>query len=178
MKRKRKPTEPVFKEYNQDQMWLLPPSLDELIPANHLVRTVNAAIDGMDIQPLLKSYKGGGTSSYHPRMLLKVLIYAYTQKIYTSRKIAKALREDITFMWLAGNNKPDFRTINRFRAVILKEGIAAIFTGVLELLLEKGLIRFENYFLDGTKIEADANKYSYVWNKTVQRNKVKVCEQV
>lgn len=178
MKRKRKPTEPVFKEYNQDQMWLLPPSLEELIPANHLVRTVNAAIEGMDIQPLLKSYKGGGTSSYHPRMLLKVLIYAYTQKIYTSRKIAKALREDITFMWLAGNNKPDFRTINRFRAVILKEGIEAIFIGVVELLLEKGLIRFENYFLDGTKIEADANKYSYVWKRTVQRNKEKVCEQV
>ncbi len=100
-------------------MWLLPSSLDELIPTNHLVRTVNAAIEGMDIQPLLKSYKGGGTSSYHPRMLLKVLLYAYTQKIYTSRKIAKALREDITVMWLAGNNKPDFRTINRFRAVIL-----------------------------------------------------------
>lgn len=178
MRRKRKPTEPVFKEYTQDQMWLLPPSLEELIPTNHLVRTVNAAIDGMDIRPLVKSYKGGGTSSYHPRMLLKVLIYAYTQKIYTSRKIAKALREDITFMWLAGNNRPDFRTINRFRAVVLKEGIGAVFSGVLELLIEKGLIRYENYFLDGTKIEADANKYSYVWKKTVKRNKERVCEQV
>ena len=174
MKKKRKPIPPVFKEYNQEQMWLLPPSLEELISPTHLVRTVNAAINGMDLKNILKAYKGGGTSSYHPQMLLKVLIYAYTQKIYSSRTIAKALRENIHFMWLSGNNRPDFRTINRFRSTILKENIETVFAAVVELLLEKGFIKFENYFLDGTKIEANANKYSFVWGKATRKYKDKL----
>ena len=88
MKKKRRTPKPVFKEYNQDQMWLLPPSIDELVPQNHVVRTVNQAIDAMNIDFMLSRYRGGGCSSYHPKMMLKVLIYAYTQKIYTSRMIA------------------------------------------------------------------------------------------
>ena len=178
MKKKRKRPAPVFKEYNQEQMWLFPPSLDELIPSTHIVRTVNAAINQMDLTHILKVYKGGGTSSYHPQMLLKVLIYAYTQKVYSSRNIAKGLRENINFMWLAGNNRPDFRTINRFRSLILKENIERVFVAVLDLLLEKGLIKFDNYFLDGTKIEADANKYSFVWGKSTKKYKERLQEQV
>ncbi|GIV65266.1 MAG: hypothetical protein KatS3mg046_526 [Bellilinea sp.] len=95
---KRKPAAPVFKPYVMGQPYLLPPSYDDLIEPGHLVRVVNHAIDQIDLSPLLAQYKGGGTSSYHPKMLLKVLLYAYTQKIYTSRKIAKALRENIHFM--------------------------------------------------------------------------------
>jgi len=72
--------------------------IGSMIPDNHLVRVVNTAIERMDLKPLLKHYKGGGTSSYHPKMMLKVLVYAYTQKLYSSRKIAKALRENIHFM--------------------------------------------------------------------------------
>jgi len=178
MKKKRKSSAPVFKEYNHEQMWLFPPSIDELIPQNHVVRTINTAINGMNISHILGLYKGGGTSSYHPQMLLKVLIYAYTQKIYSSRNIAKALRENINFMWLAGNNRPDFRTINRFRTVILRENIEKIFSSVLELLFEKGFIKFENYFLDGTKIEADANKYSFVWGKSTKQYKERLQKQV
>ena len=178
MKKKRKRPAPVFKEYNQDQMWLFPPSIDELIPQSHIVRTVNTAINGMKISHILRAYKGGGTSSYHPQMLLKVLIYAYTQKVYSSRNIAKALRENINFMWIAGNNRPDFRTINRFRSKILKENIENVFSSVLELLLEKGFIKFENYFLDGTKIEADANKYSFVWGKSTKQYKERLQTQV
>jgi transposase len=178
MKKKRKRAQPVFKEYNQDQMWLFPPSLDELVPKNHVVRTINAAMTSMDLSHIVKAYKGGGTSSYHPQMLLKVLIYAYTQKVYSSRRIAKALRENIHFMWLAGNNRPDFRTINRFRSTILKENIGRVFAGVIELLLERGLIKFENYFLDGTKIEADANKYSFVWGKSTKKYKERLQSQV
>ncbi|HOP31613.1 MAG TPA: IS1182 family transposase [Spirochaetota bacterium] len=178
MKKKRKRPAPVFKEYNQDQMWLFPPSIDELIPQNHIVRTVNTAINGMDLSHILRSYKGGGTSSYHPQMLLKVLIYAYTQKIYSSRNIAKALRENINFMWISGNNRPDFRTINRFRSIILKENIEKIFSSVLELLFEKGFVKFENYFLDGTKIEANANKYTFVWGKSTKHYKERLQKQV
>jgi transposase len=178
MKKKRKRALPVFKEYNQEQMWLLPPSLDELVPKNHVVRTINVAMNSMDLSYIIKTYKGGGTSSYHPMMLLKVLIYAYTQKIYSSRRISKALRENIHFMWLAGNNRPDFRTINRFRSTILKENIEQVFAAVIELLVDKGLIKFENYFLDGTKIEADANKYSFVWKKSTKKYKERLQSQV
>jgi transposase len=101
----------TFKAYHQNQIFLLPPSFDDLIPQNHLVRTLNETIDQLNIDPLLKSYKGGGASIYHPKMMIKVLNYAYLNKIYTSRKIAKALREDVNFMWLSGMNRPDYRTI-------------------------------------------------------------------
>ena len=107
-------------------------------------------------------------------MMLKVLVYAYTQKLYSSRQIAKALRENIHFMWLSGNNTPDFRTINRFRSSVMKELIDEVFKNVLELFVEEGLIKFENYFLDGTKIEANANRYSYVWKKNLERHKAKL----
>src|SRR5690349_6731674 len=106
----------VFKQYNQQQALLLPPCLEELIPTKHLVRVVNEVVESMDICDLIKLYEGGGTSAYHPRMLLKVLLYAYSVKIYTGRKIAKALDENIHFMWLSGMSRPDFRTINNFRS--------------------------------------------------------------
>src|SRR5512139_753453 len=117
---KRKPAAPVFKPYVMNQPHLLPPNLDEWIDEHHLVRVVNEVIDQLDLKSVMARYTGGGTSSYHPQMLLKVLVYAYTQKIYSSRRIAKALREDIHFMWLSGGQRPDFRTINDFRGSRMK----------------------------------------------------------
>lgn len=169
---------PVFKEYTMGQIVLLPRNLEEEIEANHLVRVVNASIEKMDLRVVYEQYKGGGTSSYHPKMLLKVLIYAYTQQIYSSRKIAKALRENIHFMWLSGNSQPDFRTINRFRGVVMKATIGEIFAAVLSLLKEGGYVKLENYFVDGTKLEANANKYSFVWAKNTQRYKAQVQARV
>jgi transposase len=131
----------TFKAYNMNQPALLPASLDELVPKEHLVRVVNQTIEELSIEPLLKRYKGGGTSSFHPKMMLKVMVYAYTQKTYTSRKIAKALRENIQFMWISGGNKPDFRTINRFRGSVMKEVVGEVFTSVIEYLLEKKYVR-------------------------------------
>lgn len=160
----------TFKEYQPNQL-MLPTDIELHVPTKHLVRVVNEAIERMDIEPLLLQYKGGGTSSNHPKMMLKVMVYAYTQKLYSSRQISKALRENIHFMWLSGNNKPDFRTINRFRTSIMKGIIDEVFKSVLELLIEEGLVKLENYFLDGTKIEANANRYTYVWKKNVQRHK-------
>ena len=176
MKRKNPP--PVFKEYVQGQVVFLPTDIEAQIPPKHLVRIVNSSIEKMDLSALLAQYKGGGTSSYHPKMLLKVLVYAYTQQIYSSRKIAKALRENIYFMWLSGNQRPDFRTINRFRSEVVQDVIEVIFTSVLELLIEGGYVKLENYFLDGTKIEANANKYSWVWAKSTKRYKQKLQEKV
>jgi transposase len=82
-------TSVIFKQYHQQQSLLLPPSLEELIGEKHLVRVVNEVVESMDISDLINLYQGGGTSSYHPRMLLKVLLYAYSVNIYTGRKIAE-----------------------------------------------------------------------------------------
>lgn len=122
-------------------------------------------INSVDRSILEAQYEGGGTSAYDPQMLLKVLIYAYTQRIFTSRQIAKALRENVNFMWLSGMNRPDFRTINRFRGKVMKAVINEVFYGIIDQLLEMGMIDLQSYFVDGTKIEANAHKYSFAWKK-------------
>lgn len=165
-----------FKRYEMNQPQLLPPSLDELIPEKHLVRVINELIEKLDLEPIESSYKGGGTTSYHPRMLLKLIIYAYTGKNYSGRQIAKLVRENIHYMWLSGGNQPDFRTINRFRSERLKGKIQGVFTEVLEKLIEGGYVKLEHYFVDGTKIEANANRYSYIWKKSTY-NRRKALEQ-
>lgn len=168
---------PVFKKYEQHQLSMLPINIEDLIPENHVVRVVDRAIDNININPLLKKYLGGGTSSYHPLMMLKVIIYAYVDKIYSCRKIAKACRENVMYMWLSGNQRPDFMTINRFRSKRMKDVIFNVFAEVVNLLEEEKYITFENYFMDGTKIEANANKYSWVWGKSTKRYKGKLVEK-
>ena len=148
----------IFKTYDQDQLSLLPPSYDDLVPINHPVRIVNTIIEHVDISALEKSYKGGGTSSYHPRMLLKVIIYAYLRNLYSSRKIEQALSENIHFMWLSGQSKPDHNTINDFRGKRLRGHLKKIFHQVVLLLVEQGVISLKDIFVDGTKIEATINQ--------------------
>ncbi|MDX1636334.1 MAG: IS1182 family transposase [Balneolaceae bacterium] len=160
----------VFKSYNQQQPTLLPPSLDELLPEHHQVRFINGVIDRLDISAILQTYPGGGASSYHLRLLLKILIYGYVQRIYSSRRLAKATREQIPFMWLAAGAAPDFRTINHFRRHRLPGGgVKAIFTQVMGLLVEQGLVDLTEYTLDGTVLEANARRHSAVWAKNAQR---------
>lgn len=161
----------TFKQTHQQQLLMLPPALEELIPQKHLVRTVNRCIEELDVAVLLKQYKGGGASIFHPKMMLKVLVYAYLSKIYSSRNIARACREDVNFMWLAGNNKPDFRTVNHFRSGRLKAVIDEVFGSMLKLMIAGKLVRLENYFVDGTVLRADAHQYSYVWKKSAQKHK-------
>src|SRR5690606_38740721 len=160
-----------FKEYNQQQIQLLPPSLEELIPQNHLVRVVNQVVERLDISSIINQYPGGGASAYHPKMLIKVLLYGYAVKIYTGRKIAKALAQDVTFMWLAAYSRPDFRTINLFRSGILKDTIEDLFKELLLFLVEYEYVKVENYFTDGTTFRADANGNQVVWKKNSKRYK-------
>jgi transposase len=166
----------TFKQYNMNQQ-NLPVSFDSMIPPNHLVRTVNQVIEDMSLQYILSSYKGGGASNYHPRMLLKIILYGYTQKVRSSRQIAKAVRENLNFMWLAGGNQPDFRSINRFR-LKMKTAVEAVFQELMTYLVDKGLVKLETYFLDGTKIEANANKYSFVWKDSTAKNREKLRQKV
>ena len=110
--------------------------------------------------------------------MLKVIVYAYTQRIFSGRQIAKALRENIHFMWISGMNTPDFRTINRFRSEIMKDIIDEVFAFVLKTMIMDGYVKVENYFLDETKIEANANRYSFVWAKSVKKNREKLTVNV
>lgn len=130
----------VFKPYIQHQTVLLPPSLEELIPQDHLVRVVNFVIDQLDIDPLLAEYKGGGTSSYHPRMMLKAWVFGYMMKVHSCRTLAKALREHIPFMWLAGMQQPDFRTLNDFRTKRMKGVIGDVFKQVVLFCLKRNIL--------------------------------------
>lgn len=109
-----------FKALPSNSPGLFPEDIFGRIPSGHPVRLVNHVVDGLDLSHIISQYKGGGTSSYHPRMLVKVLFYSYLSNIYSCRKIEKALQENIHFMWLSGNSTPDFRTINYFRGKRLK----------------------------------------------------------
>ncbi|MDT0126152.1 transposase [Paenibacillus sp. RRE4] len=142
--------------------------LETYIPENHLVRVMNEAVYRLSDSIFSAAYPGGGRHSYHPEMLTKIIICAYTQRIYSSQQIAKAVRENIMFMWLAGRQRPDFRTINRFRSERMKEILETVFTHVLELLVQEQYVSLDHYFLDGTKLEANANRYSFVWKKAVR----------
>ena len=169
----------TYKPYNQGGQWLLPPSLDELVPQNHFVRIVSKTVDELEIEEAFaRNTKGGGASRYNPVMLLKVMIYCYMTGIYSSRQIAKQCRENVNVMWLTGFQKPDFRTINTFRSEKLKDSIEEIFVSTVRLLNRKGYVSLEKYFVDGTKIESAANKYTFVWRKAVEKNEKKLDEKL
>jgi transposase len=168
----------VFKTYSPNQGMLLPPSLDELIAAAHPVRVINEVIESLNLELLEKAYKGGGTSSYHPRMLLKILVYGYVTNTYSSRKLEAATKENIHFMWLAGMQQPDHNTINSFRGKRLQDALKNIFTQVVELLVEQGVLSLKDINVDGTKIEANANRYTFVWGNAIKTNKEKMKKQL
>lgn len=170
--------EVIFKPYEPDQLFLLPPSIAELIEKNHPVRVVNEVIEKIDLRPLINLYKGGGTSSYNPKMLLKVLVYGYLKNIYSSRKMEEMTKENIHMMWISGMNKPDHHTINRFRSERLKKVLEKIFSQVVLLLMESGQLSIKEIYLDGTKLEANANKYTFVWGKSIKKNKARIKEQI
>lgn len=166
--------QPIFKQYNQGQAELFPQRLDDYIGENDPVRLVNQVVDELDLGPVIQSYKGGGTSSFCPRMMIKVLFYAYMRNIYSCRKIEAALSENVHFLWLSGKQFPDFRTINDFRSKRLKHQIHSIFSKVVIMLVELGYVSLDVQYVDGTKIESASNRYTFVWRKSVERNKLKL----
>ena len=168
----------IFKDYPQGQTMLFPPSLDELIEADHPVRTVSHVMDRLDLDELLSKYRGGGTSSYHPRMLLKVIVYGYLSNTYSSRKMEAALKSNIHFMWLSGMQKPDHNTINRFRSKKLKGVIRQVFTQDVEMLVDSGHVSLKRVFTDGTKIEAQANRYTFVWGGSIKTSRERIATQL
>lgn len=167
-----------FQSYNQQENWLFPPSIEELIPPNHPVRIVNGIIEQLDLRLLIEEYSKEGKPSYHPKMMLKVMVYAYMDNTYSSRKIEKAMRENINFMWLSARQVADHNTIARFRSKKLKTIFKDIFKQVVLLLAEEGLVTLKEVFTDGTKIESMAGRYTFVWGNAIKTRKEKMSEQL
>lgn len=169
---------PVFKPYQQNQMFLLPPSLEDMVASNHPVRIVSEVIDKIDIDAIIKRYKGGGASSYHPRMLLKVLVYSYLNNIYSSRRMEAAVKENIYFMWISGMVQPDHHTLNRFRSERLRNILKEVFAQIVMMLVDSGHVSLKEIYTDGSKIESVANRYSFVWGKAIKASRERIKQQL
>lgn len=167
----------MFKEYNQNQVLLLPPRLDDSIEADHIARLINYVIETMDFSFIEKTYSANGQNAYYPKMLLKVLVYGYSSGICSSRKLADKLAEDIVFMWLSGKQTPNFRTISDFRKDKLSD-FKKIFTQVLNTCFSLGLTKVGKVSLDGTKILANASRNKAIYRKQLARRKENIKKQI
>src|SRR3954451_1607799 len=148
-----------FRPVDRDTGLLLPPSVDEWLPQRHLARFVVEVIDGLDLRALVGSYRGSGSASYHPSMLLGLLVYGYATGVFSSRKLERATYDSVALRFIAANDHPDHDTIATFRRRFLKE-IEALFVKVLLLAREMGVLKMGTVALDGTKIHANASRHS------------------
>lgn len=149
----------TFRVHTPDQMLLLPPSLKDWLPANHLVYFIHDVVEGLDIREIDLSYQSlRGYPPHEPRLMLRILFYAYCTGVYSSRQIARRLQEDVAFRVLAGNSQPDFRTICKFRKRH-EASIKGLFLQILKRCAIAGLVRCGHVTLDGTKLKASASKH-------------------
>ena len=148
-----------FRTIDRQTGFLLPPSVDEWLPERHLARFVVEVIDGLDLRAMSGAYRGSGSASYHPSMLLGLLVYGYATGVFSSRKLERATHDSVAFRFIAANDHPDHDTIASFRRRFLKE-IEALFVQVLLLAREMGVLKMGTVALDGTKIHANASRHS------------------
>jgi transposase len=169
-----------YTEFNGYYQLVLPLNFEMLIPEDDSVRLLSQILEGLNYSKLYQAYSHTGRKpSIEPKILFKVLTYAYSNNIYSSRKIEAACRRDINFMWLLqGAKAPDHATIARFRKEYLSEAVESLFYQMVKYLYSIGEVEFENLFVDGTKIEANANRYTFVWKKVVNKNEAKMLEKI
>src|SRR6476660_9252067 len=148
-----------FRPFDRDSDYLLPPSIDEWLAEKHLARFVAEVIDGLDLSALSKSYRGTGSASYHPALLLGIVVYGYATGVFSSRKLERATYDSVAFRFIAANEHPDHDTIAVFRRRFLPQ-IEGLFVQVLLLAREMGLLKLGTVGLDGTKIHANASRHS------------------
>ena len=166
-----------IKSETRHELSFFPNSFDDYVPKDSKVRMVDRIVRSMDINPLMDTYDGIGAPPYSPKMLLSLVVFAYINGVYSCRGIADALKYDVRYMWICGGKRLSFATINRFRTNHMIKCIDFYFDAVVSILVEKGVISLEKQYVDGTKIESKANKYTFVWKKTVEKNKAKLMEK-
>ncbi len=148
-----------FRQCDRETPYLLPPSIEDWLPEEHLAHFVGDIIDELDLSALIGRYRGAGSAAYHPAMLLALLIYGYATGTYSSRRIEQATHDSVAFRYLAANAHPDHDTLCAFRKRFLKE-IEALFVQVLCIAKEMKLLKLGTVALDGTKIHANASRHS------------------
>ena len=165
-----------YTELNGSYQLVLPLNLEVLIPEDDSVRLLSHILEGLNYETLYRAYSSTGRKpAVEPKILFKVLTYAYMNNIYSSRKIETACKRDINFMWiLEGNTAPDHSTIARFRKDYLKETVEDLFYQMVQYLHNIEEVSYQHLFVDGTKIEANANRYTFVWKKVVNKNESKM----
>jgi transposase len=156
---------------------LMPHCLDDKIAQDHLARYIDKVVDELDIKDIEDSYSDLGCHAYHPQMLLKVILYGYCIGIRSSRRIQKEIREDLVFMWLAGQQEPDFRTISDFRKDRIKD-IRKLFNEVLEICYKLGMVQCGKISIDGTKIEANSGRNKIMYRKKLEKSKARYEEKI
>jgi transposase len=169
-----------FRPINRDTGFLLPPSVDEWLPQRHLARFVVEVVDGLDLSELVKAYRGSGSASYHPAMLLSLLMYGYATKVFSSRALERATYDSVAFRFIAGNEHPDHDTIAAFRKRFLGQ-IESLFVEVLKLARTMGMLKLGTVGLDGTKIHANASRHSalsYGHAKKIEKQLKKEVQQL
>jgi transposase len=148
-----------FRSIDRQTGFLLPPSVDEWLPEKHLARFVVEVIDGLDLRVMRGSYRGSGSASYPPSLLLGILVYGYATGVFSSRKLERASYDSVAFRFIAANQHPDHDTIAAFRRRFLQE-IEGLFVQVLAVAREMGVLKMGTVALDGTKIHANASRHS------------------
>ena len=150
-----------FRPVDRDTSFLMPPSVDEWLPEKHLARFVVEVIASLDLRAMTGSDRGSGEASYHPAVLLGILVYGYATGVFSSRKLERATYDSVAFRFVAANQHPDHDTIAAFRRRFLKP-IEALFVEVLQLAREMGVLKLGTIALDGTKIHATASRHRAV----------------
>jgi transposase len=165
--------------YTPNQQLLLPHSLQDWLPQGHLAHYINDTVDTLDLSAFFKRYQGGGSRNqpFHPAMMVKVLVYGYATGVFSSRKIAKKLHEDVAFRVLAADNFPKHRTLSDFRALHLEE-LAALFVQVVKLAGECGLVKLGTIAVDGTKLRAKASKHKAMSYERMQVRETELKAQI
>ncbi len=167
---------PYVKNYNMTQL-TLPIETSVRIPQNDISRYVNEIVETIPDSEFDEFRHHRGATSYHPKMMLKIILYAYTQSVFSGRRIEKLLHDSIRMMWLAQNQTPSYKTINRFRVNPNTDAlIEFLFIQFHSQCLKQNLIDDNSIFIDGTKVEANANRYTFVWKKSIQNHESKLNE--
>jgi len=148
-----------FRQIDRETGFLLPPSVDEWLPERHLARFIVEVIAGLDLRSMSGSYRGSGSASYHPEVLLGLLVYGYATGVFSSRKLERATYDSVAFRFIAANDHPDHDTIAAFRRRFLPQ-IEDLFAQVLVLARAIGVLKLGTVGLDGTKIHANASRHS------------------
>ena len=170
------------KDYTQDREMYqlrLPVDYEVIIPEDDSVRLLSRIVEGVDLSELYAEYSELGRKPANPKNQFKVMVYSYMEENYSTRKIEKACERDINYMWLLeGEAPPDHSTISRFRKDRLGVVMESLFYQFVKILCALGEVNYENVFNDGTKLEANANRYTFVWKKALEKNEVKMHEKV